>query len=74
MSGGSFFDTEPFDAKNILVRNVWPDLNSCRFEQSFSPDGGKTRDVNWIATDARIEDESDGMAMGPPDEPMMNTL
>ena len=47
---------------------------SCRFEQSFSPDGGKARDVNWIATDARIEDESDGMAMGPPDEPMMNTL
>jgi hypothetical protein len=60
---GEFFDTEPFNAKNILVRNVWPDitLNSCRFEQSFSPDGGKTWEVNWVATDTRIKDESDGI-------------
>jgi hypothetical protein len=60
---GGFFDTEPFNAKNILVRSVWPDitLNSCRFEQASSPDGGKTWEVNWVATDTRIKDESDGM-------------
>jgi hypothetical protein len=71
--GGRVFDTEPFNAKDILVRNVWPDvtLNSCRFERSFSPDGGKTCEVNWVATDTRIKDESDGMALR---NPMMNTL
>jgi hypothetical protein len=46
-------------------------LNSCRFEQSFSPDGGKTWELNWVATDTRIKDESDGMRQ---DHPMMNTL
>jgi hypothetical protein len=58
---GEFFDTEPFNGKSILVRNVWSDItpNSCRFEQSFSPDGGKTWEVNWIATDTRMRDESD---------------
>ena len=53
---GEFFDTEPFNGRNILVRNVWSDItpSSCRFEQSFSSDGGKTWEVNWIATDTRI--------------------
>jgi hypothetical protein len=32
--------------------------NSCRFEQSFSDDGGKTWELNWIATDTRVKDES----------------
>jgi hypothetical protein len=41
----------------ILVRNIWMDItaNSCRFEQSFSDDGGKTWEPNWIAVDTRIE-------------------
>jgi hypothetical protein len=30
--------------------------NSCHFEQAFSADGGKTWEVNWIATDTRIKD------------------
>jgi hypothetical protein len=29
--------------------------DSCHFEQAFSDDGGKTWEVNWIATDTRIE-------------------
>lgn len=53
---GEFFDSEPFNSRNILVRQVWSDItpNSCRFEQSFSDDGGKTWEVNWIAVDTRI--------------------
>jgi hypothetical protein len=32
------------------VRYVWLDLSpkSSRMEQSYSPDGGKTWEVNWI--------------------------
>jgi hypothetical protein len=29
---------------------------SCRFEQSFSDDGGQTWEVNWVAIDTRIEE------------------
>jgi hypothetical protein len=34
----------------ILVRYVWLNISpqSARMDQSFSPDGGKTWDVNWI--------------------------
>jgi hypothetical protein len=58
---GEFFDQETFDGRTILVRNVWSDItpNSCHFEQSFSGDGGKTWEVNWIAIDTRVNDESD---------------
>jgi hypothetical protein len=28
--------------------------DSCRFEQSFSDDGGKTWEPNWIAIDTRV--------------------
>jgi hypothetical protein len=58
---GEFFDTEPIGGRSILVRNVWSDItpDSCRFEQSFSKDGGKTWEVNWIATDTRMKEESD---------------
>jgi len=39
-----------------LVRFVISDVAEgfCRFEQSFSADGGKTWEVNWIATDTRM--------------------
>jgi hypothetical protein len=56
---GEFFDQEPFNGRSILVRNVFSDItpNSYRFEQAFSDDGGKTWEVNWIATDTRVKDE-----------------
>lgn len=59
---GEFFDTEPINGRSILVRNVWSDItsDSCRFEQSFSTDGGKTWEVNWIATDTRIAGSKSG--------------
>jgi hypothetical protein len=53
---GEFFDQEEFNGRTINVRGVWSDItpSSCRFEQSFSADGGKTWETNWIATDSRI--------------------
>jgi hypothetical protein len=55
---GEFYDWEEFDGRMILVRNVWKDITptSCRFEQSFSDDGGKTWELNWVATDTRMQD------------------
>jgi hypothetical protein len=55
---GEFFDQETLNGRAILVRFVISDItaNSCRFEQAFSDDGGKTWEVNWIATDTRIGD------------------
>jgi len=55
---GEFFDQESFNGRTILVRNVWSDItaDSCRFEQAFSDDGGKTWEVNWIAVDTRVKD------------------
>ncbi|KAA6456179.1 hypothetical protein DYQ86_25570 [Acidobacteria bacterium AB60] len=55
---GEFFDQEPVNGRAILVRFVITDItpNSCRFEQSFSDDGGKTWELNWIATDTRVVD------------------
>jgi hypothetical protein len=57
---GEFFDQEVFNGRTILVRNIWSNITaeSCRFEQSFSDDGGKTWEVNWIAVDTRIQDET----------------
>ncbi len=56
---GKFVDQEPFKGRAILVRFVITPLtpDSCRFEQAFSDDGGKTWEVNWIATDTRVKDE-----------------
>ena len=54
---GEFYDQETFNGRTILVRNVWSDISadSCRFEQAFSDDGGKTWEVNWIAVDTRVK-------------------
>ena len=56
---GEFFDQEPYHGRAILVRFVISDTtrDSCRFEQSFSDDGGKTWEVNWTAVDTRVADE-----------------
>ena len=58
---GEFYDQETLNGRAILVRFVISDITptSCRFEQSFSDDGGKTWEVNWIATDTRVKDKSD---------------
>jgi hypothetical protein len=58
---GEFFSQETLDGRAIFVRFVISDMtpNSCRFEQSFSDDGGVTWEVNWIATDTRVTNSSD---------------
>lgn len=55
---GEFYDQETLNGRAILVRFVISEIApaSCRFEQSFSDDGGKTWELNWIATDTRIKD------------------
>lgn len=55
---GEFYDQETFNGRVILVRFVISDItpNSCRFEQAFSDDEGRTWEVNWVATDTRIKD------------------
>jgi hypothetical protein len=57
---GEFFDQESFNGRAIYVRFVISPISrdSCRFEQSFSDDGGKTWEVNWIAIDTRVKDGS----------------
>lgn len=56
---GEFYDQENFNGRAVLVQFVISDItpSSCHFEQAFSEDGGKTWEVNWIATDTRIKDE-----------------
>lgn len=55
---GEFFDQEPLRGRAILVRFIISGItpSSCHFEQSFSDDGGKTWELNWVATDTRVAD------------------
>ena len=54
---GEFISHEDYNGRMVLVRFVinvmTPD--SVRFEQSFSPDAGKTWELNWVATDTRVK-------------------
>jgi hypothetical protein len=54
---GEFCNKETFNGRAILVRFVISDIkpDSCRFEQAFSEDDGKTWEVNWIAIDSRVD-------------------
>jgi hypothetical protein len=52
---GVFLDQETFKGRTILVRQIYSDItpNSYHFDQSFSDDGGRTWESNWIATVTR---------------------
>src|SRR5581483_6769683 len=54
------YDQEPYQGRQILVRFAITDYttDSCRFEQSFSDDGGKTWEVNFIVTETRMKSGS----------------
>ena len=57
---GEFYDKETLDGRDILVRFVISKITAdvYRFEQAFSANGGKTWEVNWIATDTRIRTDA----------------
>ena len=57
---GDFFAQDTINGRTILVRFEWSrmDTNSPHFEQSFSDDGGKTWEVNWITDQTRVSGAS----------------
>jgi hypothetical protein len=52
---GEFYAQDVFDDKSILVKFDWSAMSkSPHFEQSFSNDGGKIWEVNWISDQIRV--------------------
>jgi hypothetical protein len=58
---GEFYGTDTVNGKLIYVRFVWTNTNTStpHFEQSYSDDGGKNWEVNWITDQTRIGEASD---------------
>ena len=56
---GEFFCQDTFNGRAVLVRYAWSDItpNSAHFEQSYSDDGGKTWEANWITDQTRVQHE-----------------
>ena len=48
---GELYDQEAYNGRTILVRFVWSDItaDSHHVEQSYSDDGGKTWEPNFVA-------------------------
>ncbi len=46
---GTFLADDTFEGKPIKVRFLWSRIaaNSCRWEQAFSQDGGRSWETNW---------------------------
>jgi hypothetical protein len=56
---GEFFALDTINNKTILIRFRWTNMNTTpHFEQSFSDDGGKTWEVNWITDQTRVPDSN----------------
>ncbi len=55
---GDFYAQDTINGKTILIRFEWTKMNtdSPHFEQSFSDDGGKTWEVNWITDQTRMSE------------------
>ena len=55
---GEFYNQDTLNGRSILVRFIISEITptSCHFEQSFSDDGGKTWEANWIAVDTRVKE------------------
>jgi hypothetical protein len=53
---GEFYAQDTLDDKSILVKFDWSAMmsKSPHFEQSFSNDGGKSWEVNWISDQTRV--------------------
>ena len=59
---GEFYAYDFQNGKHVFVRFIWSktDTDKPHFEQSFSADGGKTWEVNWITDQTRIPGKSVG--------------
>jgi hypothetical protein len=59
---GELFNQESFNGRTILVRFVWSDItpSSHHVEQSFSDDGGRTWEPNFVGMLTREEATSSG--------------
>jgi hypothetical protein len=55
---GDFYTTDTINDKVVLVRYDWTQLTAGtpHFEQAFSPDGGRSWEVNWITNQSRTGD------------------
>ena len=53
---GTFYADETFNGQPVRVRFLWTETQTAspRWEQAFSPDGGKTWEVNWAMTFVRV--------------------
>ena len=47
---GEFHSQEPFEGRHIFNRFTWTvrSADSCRWEQAYSTDGGRTWETNWV--------------------------
>jgi hypothetical protein len=54
---GEFFAQDTINGKVVLIRFAWTNMTTGtpHFEQSFSADGGKTWEVNWITDQTRVQ-------------------
>ncbi len=50
---GEFYGDEEVGGKKVLCRFRWTKGDSPRWEQSFSADGGKSWELNWVMTFTR---------------------
>jgi hypothetical protein len=58
---GEFYDREIFQTNVIISRFVWTSSgpDACRWEQAFSPDGGRSWETNWTADFTRRDDANE---------------
>ena len=54
---GVFYADDTLRGKPVRVRFIWSNItaNSAHWEQAFSPDGGKTWEVNWVTDFSRAK-------------------
>lgn len=53
---GEFYSQEVFEGHHIFSRFIWSEIAaaSCKWEQAFSADGGKTWETNWVMNFQRV--------------------
>lgn len=58
---GEFYCQDTYNGRVIYIRYVWSGItaNSAHFEQSFSTDGGKTWETNWITDQTRVQEAAE---------------